>query len=133
MSPDSEVCLLDKITVYNSGKTASVTLPRTKQISVGAQEISKSVTMASGKLVKDIVGYRASVKASWDYVPASAVAALVGILRGGGFCFVEYPSPSGDASGYFEIDYPTMSVFGFKNGIAVWHDVTLSMSAQEVE
>ncbi len=91
------------------------------------------MTMASGKLVKDIVGYRASVKASWDYVPASAVAALVGILRGGGFCFVEYPSPSGDASGYFEIDYPTMSVFGFKNSIAVWHDVTLSMSAQEVE
>ncbi len=124
---------MDKITVYNSGKTSSVILPRTKDISVGAQPVSKSVTMASGKVVKDVIGYRVSIKASWDYIPADTVASLIGILRSNGFNFVEYPSPSGDASGYFEIEYPTMSVFGFKNGIAVWHDVTLSMSAQEVD
>lgn len=112
---------MDKITVCNSERTLSITLPRTKDISVGAQAVSKSVTMASGKVVKDIIGYRTSIKASWDYIPADTIASLIGILRGGGFCFVEYPSPSGDDSGYFEIDYPSMSVFGFKNGIAVWH------------
>jgi hypothetical protein len=133
MSPNSEVWLLDRITIYNSERTASVTLPRSKKITVGAQAVSKSVTMASGKVVKDVIGYRTSVKASWHYVPASDILSLVGILRDGDFCYVEYPSPTGDASGYFEIEYPTMSVFGFKNGVAVWHDVTLTMSAQEVD
>lgn len=133
MFPDSEVWLLDRITIYNSEKIASVTLPRSKKITVGAQAVSKSVTMASGKVVKDVIGYRVSVKASWDYVPASDIASLIAILRDRGFCYVEYPSPKGDASGYFEIGYPTMSIFGFKNGVAIWHDVALTMSAQEVE
>lgn len=124
---------MDKIKIHNLDRTASITLPRTKNISVGAQPISKSVTMASGKIVKDIIGYRTNIKAAWDYMPAAAVASLIGILRSGGFCFVEYPSPAGDASGHFEIDYPSMSVFSFKNGVAVWHAVTLSMTAQEVD
>ena len=123
---------MDKIKIYSFDHTVSLTLPRTKDISVGALAVSKSVTMASGKVVKDIIGYRTSIKSAWDYVPASAIAALTAILRGSGFCFVEYPSPVGDASGYFEIDYPAMRVFGFKNGEAVWHDVALSMTAQEV-
>ncbi len=132
---------MDKIKIYSRDKTASVTMPRTKRITVGAREISKSTTMASGKFVKDIIGYRTGITAYWDYVPASAVASLIGILRGNGFFFVEYPSPAGDASGSFEIEYPTMSVFGFKNSVAVWHDVIImvlrhpvlfNMSAQEV-
>lgn len=132
MFQDSEVSLLDKIIIYSFDKMSFVTMPRTKQTSVGAQAVTKNITMASGKVVKDLIGYRTSVKATWDYVPADTIATLIGILRNNGFCYVKYPSPNGTLEGYFEISYPTMNIFAFKNNIAVWHDVILSMNAQEV-
>lgn len=45
---------------------------------------------------------------------------------------MEYPAPTGDANGNFEVDFPEMKIFSFKQGVAVWHDVTLKMTAQEV-
>ena len=123
---------MDKIKIYSLDRTSCIELPRIKDIQVGAEEVANTVKMASGKVVKDMIGYRSTVKAAWDYIPASTLSALAVLLRSGGFFFAEYPSPTGDASGVFEIDYPTMSIFSYKNGIAVWHDVTLKMTAQEV-
>ena len=67
-----------------------------------------------------------------SYVPATTIAALSQLLRTGGFFYVEYPDPTGDANGNFEVDFPEMKIFCFKEGVAVWHDVTLKMTAQEV-
>lgn len=123
---------MDKITIYSSDHRTSVKMPRVKEIQIGASEVSNTVKMASGKVVKDMIGHRTTIQASWDYVPAATLTALAVLLRSGGFFFVEYPSPTGDAEGIFEIEYPTMSVFQFKNGVAVWHNVQLKMTAQEV-
>nr|DAL37037.1 MAG TPA_asm: hypothetical protein [Caudoviricetes sp.] len=132
MYPDREVLLLDKITIYSSDKSHSVTLPRVRDIEVGAEEESKTVTMASGKTVKDILGYRAKVTAVWDWIPADLVTELLNLLKTGAFLWVEYPAPSGNGAGFFSIEYPTLSVFCYKNSVPVWHDMTLSMTAQEV-
>ena len=107
-------------------------MPRVKDVAVGAKEVANTVTMASGKVVKDVLGYRTTITATWDYVPAAAIVTLLTLMRSSPFLYVEYPSPSGDASGTFEAEYPTLTVFCYKNGVAVWHDVTLTMSAQEV-
>ena len=107
-------------------------MPRVKDITVGATEVANTVTMASGKVVKDMIGYRTTLQATWDFVPVDTLTALAVLLRSGGFFYVEYPAPSGDASGMFEIEYPTMTIFAYKNGTAVWHDVKLKMTAQEV-
>lgn len=123
---------MDKIKISSANRTVTIEMPRIKDISVGAVEVANTVTMASGKVVKDMIGYRATVEAVWDYVPASKLTALAALLRSGGFFFVEYPAPTGDASGMFEIEYPSMTVFAYKNGVAVWHDVKLKMTAQEV-
>ena len=132
MYPDREVLLLDKITIYSSDKSHSVTLPRVRDIEVGAEEESKTVTMASGKTVKDILGYRAKVTAVWDWIPADLVTELLNLLKTGAFLWVEYPAPDGSGAGFFSIEYPTLSVFCYRDGIPVWHDMTLSMTAQEV-
>lgn len=124
---------MDRIKIYNPEMTACVTMPRIKDINVGAKEVSNTVTMASGKVVKDLLGYRPQITAAWDYVPASTIVSLLMLLRANPFLYVEYPSPSGDANGIFEVDYPAMSVFQYKNGTAVWHDVKLTMSGQGVE
>ena len=123
---------MDKITIASADRSVCVEMPRVKDIVVGAVEVANTVTMASGKVVKDMIGYRATVEAAWDYIPASKLTMLVTILRGGGFFYVEYPAPGGTASGVFEIECPSMSVFAYKNGEAVWHDVRLKMTAQEV-
>ena len=123
---------MDKITIYSSDKSHSVTLPRVRDIEVGAEEESKTVTMASGKTVKDILGYRAKVTAVWDWIPADLVTELLNLLKTGVFLWVEYPAPSGNGAGFFSIEYPTLSVFCYKNSVPVWHDMTLSMTAQEV-
>ncbi len=123
---------MDKITIYSSDKSHSVTLPRVRDIEVGAEEESKTVTMASGKTVKDILGYRAKVTAVWDWIPADLVTELLNLLKTGAFLWVEYPAPSGNGAGFFSIEYPTLSVFCYKNSVPVWHDMTLSMTAQEV-
>lgn len=123
---------MDKIRITSLDGLQTIEMPRVKDVSVGATEVANKVTMASGKVVKDMIGYRATVTAAWDWLPADTLSSLAVLLRSGGFFIVEYPAPGGDATGAFEIQYPTMSVFGFKNGIAVWHDVKLSMTAQEV-
>ena len=123
---------LDKIKIYNYNKTKYVTMPRSKDISIGAEEVSKKTEMASAKIVKDIIGFRSTISATYDYVPAQTITDLIGFIRSGEFLWVEYPSPTGDASGYFEIEYPDVSVFCYKNGVAVWHNVSLDMTAQEV-
>lgn len=123
---------MDNITIYSSDKSHSVTLPRVRDIEVGAEEESKTVTMASGKTVKDILGYRAKVTAVWDWIPADLVTELLNLLKTGAFLWVEYPAPSGNGAGFFSIEYPTLSVFCYRDGIPVWHDMTLSMTAQEV-
>jgi len=123
---------LDKIKLYDPELTTCITMPRIKDISVGAKEVSNTVTMASGKVVKDVLGFRPQITASWDYVPAATIVALLSLMKANPFLYVEYPSPSGDANGTFEVDYPTLSVFQYKNGTAVWHDVKLTMSGQGV-
>ena len=123
---------MDKIRISSANLQTVVEMLRVKDIEVGAEEVANTVTMASGKVVKDVIGYRTTIKAKWDYVPVATLTALAVLLRQGGFFFVEYPSPAGDAFGMFEVEYPAMKVFQFKNGIAVWHDVELRMTAQEV-
>lgn len=123
---------MDKITIYSTDKSRSITMPRVRDIEVGAEEVSKTITMASGKTVKDILGYRVKITAVWDWIPANLVTDLLDLLKTGAFLWVEYPSPNKSGAGFFSIEYPTLSVFCYKNGIPVWHDMTLSMTAQEV-
>ena len=123
---------MDKIKIASADRSMSVEMPRVKDVVVGAVEVANTVTMASGKVVKDMIGYRATVEAAWDYLPVATLTALATLLRSGGFFYIEYPSPTGVEKGMFEIQYPSMSVFAYKNGEAVWHDVKLKMTAQEV-
>jgi hypothetical protein len=123
---------LDKVSISSQDGTTTITMPRVKSVTVGASEVSKSVTMASGKVVKDMIGFRPTVTAQWDWLPANTISALAKLLASGGFFSVKYPAPAGEASGTFEIDYPTMSVFAYKNGVPVWHDVKLTMTGQGV-
>jgi len=122
---------LDKITISNGVTT--ITMPRTKDITSSDSEVSKVITMASGKTVKEMIGFRAVVTAKWDYVPVATITALQTMLRAGGWFTVGYPDPDGtDKSIKMSISMPQPKVFKFVNSVPMWHDVSLTMTAQEV-
>ena len=121
---------METITI-RKGST-EVTLPKVKGIIISADEVSKKTIMASGKIVKDVIGTRPTIYGKWDYIPAGVMVELMRLLRGGGFFEVEYPDPSGPASGIFEIEIPSPGVFQYVNSIPVWHNITLKMMSQEV-
>ena len=72
---------MDKITIYSADKSRSITLPRVRDIEVGAEEESKTVTMASGKTVKDILGYRTNRRMGLDTGRPGNTAASVAEKR----------------------------------------------------
>ena len=121
---------MDKITITKNN--ISLTLPRTRDISFTCEEVGTETEMASGKLVKDIRGYRPVIKASWDYFPAEDLTKLISLLRQGGFYNVNYPDEAGEKNGRFKISYPETKIFKFVNGVPMWHGVDLTFTAQEV-
>lgn len=108
-------------------------MPRTRSIEVGGAYESKESTMASGKIVRDIIGWRTELSAEWEWVPAGLLAQLVPIARSGEFVEIQYPDSDGnDASGIFTIEIGSQKIFKFVNGIPMWYNVELTATAQEV-
>lgn len=108
-------------------------LPKTRDLEVGGEVVSKEVTMAGGRRVMYVQGYREEIKAKWDWFPADQLAELTKLLRQGGFFKVAYPDQRGnECEGYFSITYPATEVFKFKDGKPMWHGVSLTLKAQEV-
>lgn len=110
----------------------SVEMPRTRDIQWQDVEVSVEKTMASGLRVKDIKGYRPQLTAKWDYVPAETYLALKSLLRQGGYFSITYPADGTEKTGTFAVEMSPSKVFAFRAGVAVWHDVTLTMDSAEV-
>lgn len=110
-----------------------IEMPRTKTIEIGGEYESKETTMASGKIVRDVIGWRTALTAEWEWVPAGLLAQLVPIARSGQFVTIQYPDSTGaDTSGVFSIEIGEQKVFKFVNGEPMWYNVQLTATAQEV-
>lgn len=114
------------------GNTA-IEMPKIKY-SITAEEESEETVMMSGKIVKDILGYRTVISAEWDWVPAGTLANIVKLLRGGKFREVEYQDVDGTTKKEtFRISQPEPKIFKFgADGVARWRSVKIKMTAQEV-
>lgn len=122
---------MDKIKISKGGVT--IEMPRVRTVRVGGQEVANEIQMASGKKVKEMIGFRPTVTAEWDWLPAETIARLHTLLRQGGYFRVEYPDPAGgDAVGMFSVSYPETKIFKFNGAEPRWHGVSLTMISQEV-
>lgn len=110
-----------------------IQMPRTRSIEIGGIDESIESTMASKKLVKDYIGWRETITASWEWVPADTITALVLAVKSGRYLPIEYPTPNGDASGNFKVTIGNQKIFKFKNGEPMWYNVSLTATAQEVQ
>lgn len=112
----------------------SIVMPRTRSLELGGEAVCVETSMASGKLVRDVVGWRMTLTASWEWLPQETMAALVGLTRSGRFVTIQYPDPvNGTAAGQFGITIGKQKVFRFRDGEPCWYNVELEATAQEVE
>lgn len=120
--------LMDKMII------GGIEMPKTRQIEIGGEVVAKTATMASGKNVMDIVGFRRTISATWEYVPAETLQAIVSLARQGGYIEITYPdSTGGTATGNFEIEIGQQKIFKFVAGVPMWYNVELDATAQEVD
>lgn len=122
---------ISNLTVYDGSE--AIVLPKIRY-TLTSDEVSEETTMMSGRIVKDILGYRTVIEAEWDWVPAETLAQLVILIRSGKFREVEYQDIDGSTKKeFFKISQPQPEVFTFKeDGTAVWRKVKLTMTSQEV-
>lgn len=120
-----------KLKIYDND--TAIEMPKARY-SLSAEEVSTETTVMSGKIVKDILGYRTVLNVEWDWVPADMLAKIVKLIRTGKFREVEYQDiDSTLKKEYFKISQPEPEVFTFKeDGTAIWRRVKLTMTAQEV-
>lgn len=121
------------IIIYSKDETEAYTLPSVRDVKNGGENVCKEIQMAAGNFVQYIQGYRPGFSATWDYFPADLLADLTGLLRRGGYFKVDYPDLDGaDKSGYFKITQSQMGVFRYKDGVPIWHGLTLTFVSREV-
>ncbi len=121
------------VIIENLASTVSVEMPRTRRIDSSGTYESKSVKVSGGKIKEEMIGFRPSLIMSWDWVPDETIKGLCALLRTGTLFRVKYPDVDGEGERIFKVSYPKPTIFAFRGGVPVWHDVRLSMTAQEVE
>lgn len=120
-------------TVVITDGVTEVTLPKIKKINVGGEIVKKTVTMASGKEVEEIIGFRPAFTGEWDYVAESTLQSLLTLLKTKSLLTVTYPDPVDTyVTGVYRVSYPQVGIFKYVLGSPMWHGVSIEFSAQEV-
>ena len=115
--------------------SAVVNFPKTRRISHSGTLEGEETVMSDGTEVFDAIGFRKSVTYGYDWLPQSVFDVLIPMLRNTKYLTVTYLDlDNEEKTGLFSIEYPTAEAFKLTDsGGAVWHNVTLSMRAREVE
>lgn len=101
---------------------------------ISAKSENKEITMASGKIVQDIIGTRKTIKAKFAYLPAEDLANLASALRSNKFYDVTFQDIDNSIiTKKFKIDPIKPTVFKYIGDTAMWVDIELNMTAQEVD
>lgn len=98
-------------------------------------EIVSSVTMASGREVRDVIGYKDSLKLPLGYLTLEQVNTLRDMIKNNsGLLQISYPTPNGDVTDWFIVNQPTYTSFGYNDdGVAIWKGVTINCTQVEVQ
>lgn len=119
---------MDKIRI------GTVIMPKPRSLEIGGEVVAKEKTMAAGNLVRDIIGWRVVVTASWEWVPQKTLTAVTELARQCRFVTLDYPDPvDGHASGEFKIEIGNQKVFRYRRGEPYWYNVELKATAREVK
>lgn len=112
----------------------TITLNRDLIFDITPEEVSKEAVMASGRTVKDVIGYKDTLKLPVGYLSLEDNSKLCRMIkRNSGLLTISYPSPTGDKTEQFIVEPPTYTTFDYNDeGVAIWKGVTISAKTLEV-
>ena len=112
----------------------SVTLLSDIEFKLSGEEVSQTATMASSKIVKDVIGYRDVLEIPVGYLSLENMSKLRNMIRkNNGFLSISYPTTDGDRTEMFVINDPACKAVKYNDeGVAVWIDVTINAKSAEV-
>lgn len=112
---------------------SGIAMPSTTSLEISGEIEAKDVTMASGKIVRDVIGWRTKLTAKWEWLPVGVLSQVVSVARSGGFASITYPDPSGiTITANFQIEIGSQKIFRFVSCSPYWYNVDLVALAQEV-
>ena len=122
--------MTDRITITDGAETVSL-LPGI-EFDIVPVEVSSAAVMASGREVRDWIGYRNTLTIPTGWLSATDLARLNRMIRTSHELSVIYPTPEGDRTGVFYFSLPSMRAFKYGSDGSVWYGVTIAGSESEV-
>ena len=112
----------------------TITLLPDLKIEITPKEIGKQAEMASGRAVKDVVGYKDRLKIPVGYLPLEDVRKLQQMIRrNAGYLTISICNVAGDRTEKYVVEEPTYTTFSYdENGVAVWRGVIINATTAEV-
>ena len=127
---------MNRIRIDNAWTAPSGTIAMwvTRDIEETGEMVEETTTMASGKLVTDVKGYRKQWIARWDWFPASSYELVLPILRSGKFFPVRFTDEAGeDFSVVCKLEPENhATIFKYVGETPMWHNIGIRFTAQEV-
>lgn len=113
--------------------TDTVTLLPDLIFTIQPVTVAKTATMASGRVVRDVIGERIDLDIPTGWLSAENLSLLRRMIRGSAVLTIRYPDMDGDATGRFFIDMPDFKTFRYgADGVTIWYGVTLHAEGAEV-
>ena len=112
----------------------TITLLRDLDFDVTPEPIEKQAVMASGRTVKDVIGYKDVLKLPVGYLSVEDNRKLLEMItRNHSLLTISYTTPTGDRTEQFLVEPPTFTSFGYDDeGVAIWKGVTITAKTLEV-
>ncbi len=119
------------ITITNGFDTVAL-LPGIK-FSIQPKRIAQSATMASGRVVMDIVGYKNVLTIPTGWLPSDRLYVLIDMIKKNPYLTVEYPWLMEWKTGVFVFELPEIVAFRYDDNGCDSFGVKLEAEQAEVE
>ena len=93
-------------------------------------ELSESIQMISGRIVKEVIGIIQKISYTYDYLPSADLRPILSALRSGNSLTVTYLPDNADEyqTSTFLVESITNPTFAFsKEGVGLWHNFSFTL------
>lgn len=121
-----------QLTYYDGVK--SITMPPSRPYTIGYKQEGIDITLAGGRQVSEMKGYRIVFSIKWDWVPVDTLRDLLKMLRENPFLDVTYHDPvDGMKTRRFKVAFSDVKTWRYyDDGTPRYHDITITHASQEL-
>lgn len=113
--------------VISDGAGNAVTLMKDLEFEIVPKFVGETVTTASGRMVRDHVGIKNTLKIPTGWLEPENLARLCQMIGAGQVLWISYPDVDGDHTDEFWVNPPVRKSFKYgADGVEQWYGVELT-------